>query len=127
MGSIPTLSTMLSINSENEIKKIDLNVNIAKSKITNERQYVLSLFVEEINKERIGTKFKPITGRAVAMKVSLLKTNYDLYAFLSICKDYKNRHGSFGKRFWGGGKIKKVVELKDGIQKWDTTQNERHN
>lgn len=118
---------MQSINSENEIKKIDLNVNIAKSKITNERQYVLSLFVEEINKERIGTKFKPITGRAVAMKVSLLKTNYDLYAFLSICKDYKNRHGSFGKRFWGGGKIKKVVELKDGIQKWDTTQNERHN
>lgn len=77
-----------------------------ENKITNERQYVISLFVDEINKERINTKYKPITGRAVAIKLGLLKTNHDLYAFLSECRDYKHRKGSFGKRFFGGAKEK---------------------
>jgi hypothetical protein len=74
--------------------------------ITNERQDIIRQFVEELNKERIGTKFKPLTGRAVAIKLGMIKTNQGLYEFLSICKDYKNRNGSFGKRFFGGAKIK---------------------
>lgn len=77
-----------------------------KSKIKSERAYILSLFVEEINKERQGTQYKPITGRAVAMCLKLLKTNQDLYAFLSECKDYQRRNGSFGKRFFGGCKLR---------------------
>lgn len=77
-----------------------------KNKIVNQRQFILSQFVDEINKERIGTKFKPITGRIVAIKLGILKTNQELYQFLSECKDYKNRNGSFGKRFFGGCKIK---------------------
>jgi hypothetical protein len=79
-----------------------------KSRITNERQSILKEFVDEINKEREGSKWKPITGRAVAMKLQLLKTNQDLYAYLSECRDYKNRNGSFGKRFFGGSKVKKL-------------------
>lgn len=93
----------------NEIKPLFSLLSIPikqKSKITNERQDIIKQFLEEINKERIGTKFKPMTGRGVAMKLALLKTNQELYQFLSICKDYKNRHGSFGKRFFGGAKIK---------------------
>lgn len=74
--------------------------------ITNERQDIIRQFVEEINKERIGTKFKPLTGRAVAIKLGMIKTNQGLYEFFSICRDYKNRNGSFGKRFWGALKIK---------------------
>lgn len=76
-----------------------------KEKPLNERQGILKQFVEEINKERIGTKFKPITGRAVAMKTSHIPTK-DLYYLLSICKDGKNRNGSFGKVFFGSIKVK---------------------
>ena len=91
------------ISNENNIQKLDL---IFKKKTLNERQDILRQFLEEINKERLGTKFKPMTGRAVAMKVSHLKDNHTLYYFLSTCKDYKNRHGSFSKSFFGSLKIK---------------------
>lgn len=77
-----------------------------KSRITNERQDILSQFLTEINKERIGTKFKLMTGRGVAMKLSHLKDNTTLYYFLSECKDYKNRNGSFSKYFFGALKVR---------------------
>ena len=77
-----------------------------KTRITNERQFILSKFVDEINKERLDTKYKPITGRAVAMKVSHLKDNSTLYYFYSQCLDYKNRRGSFSKYFFGSIKVK---------------------
>lgn len=78
-----------------------------KSRITNERQEIISQFVDEINKERINTKFKPVTGRGIAMKLSILKTNFELRQFYSECLDYKNRNGSFGRRFFGGFKEQK--------------------
>jgi len=77
-----------------------------KRGITNERQSIVKEFVDEINKERDGTKYKPVTGRGIAMKLSILKSNEELYQFLSECRDYKNRQGSFGKRFFGGYKEK---------------------
>ena len=82
-----------------------LKLNQESSKITNERQDVLSQFLEEINKERLGTKYKPLTGRGLAIKVSHIPTK-DLYYFMSVCKDYKNRQGSFSKCFFGSLKIK---------------------
>lgn len=85
------------------LNKIDRS---QKSKITNERQDIIRQFLEEINKERIGTKYKQLTGRAVAMKVSHLKDNSTLYYFLSQCKDYKNRNGSFSKYFFGSLKVR---------------------
>lgn len=72
-----------------------------KPKITNERQSVIKEFVDEINKERTGTKWKPITPRAVAVKLGHIKDIKDLYYFLSVCRDYKNRNGSFSKCFFG--------------------------
>lgn len=83
----------------------DFKIEKPKDKITNERQSIIKEFVDEINKERIGTKFKPVTGRLIGVKLGILKTNRELYAFLSECKDYKNRGGQFGKRFFGGFKI----------------------
>lgn len=74
--------------------------------ITNERQSIVKEFVDEINKERAGTKYKPVTGRQIAIKLELLKTNHQLYAFLSECRDYQKRNGSFSKRFFGGFKDK---------------------
>lgn len=103
-GEENLIYNMLSINDEKGNTQIAL-FEIKKTKIVNERQYIISLFVEEINKERIGTKYKLLTGRAVAMKCSHIPTK-DLYHFMSVAKDYKNRKGSFGKAFFGMLKLK---------------------
>ena len=76
------------------------------SKINNERQEILSQFVEAINTERIDTKFKPIQSRAVAIKLGHVKTK-DLWSFYSQCKDYKAKKGSFSRCFFGALKINK--------------------
>lgn len=67
----------------------------AKTKISNERQYVLSMFVEEINKARQSTKYKPLPPSAIAVKLSHIKTK-ELYEFYSVCKDAN----CFSKKFW---------------------------
>ena len=73
------------------------------------RKEFLKQFVEEINKERPCTykdkngknkKLGLVTGKAVAIKLSHLSEK-DLEYFLSECRDYKNRNGSFSKRFFG--------------------------
>lgn len=70
-----------------------------------ERGLLLKQFTEEINKERQGTKWKPLTIRGLAIKLSHLSTK-DLYYMKSICQDYKNRGGSFGKCLFGSIKVK---------------------
>lgn len=85
-----------------------------KPKITNERQSIIKEFVDEINKER-PLKYKDkngniktlqkVTAKAVAVKLGHLKDLKDLYYFLSVCRDYKNRNGSFSKCFFGALKI----------------------
>ena len=100
---------MQSINENNSIEPLKHLLTLektAKSRITNERQFIISQFVEEINKERDGIKWKKVTGKGIAMKLSHLKDNGTLYFFLSQCKDYKNRSGSFGKYFFGALRIK---------------------
>lgn len=81
------------------------SINLTKTKITNKRQYILQQFVEEINKERLNTKWKPIYPKVVALKTAHLKIP-DLEFFYSECRDYKNRKGSFSKYFFGALKIK---------------------
>lgn len=80
-----------------------------ESNIVNKRQSIIKQFVDEINQERPcsyknaqGKKItlKPVTGKYIAIKLSHL-TEFDLTYFLSECKDYKNRNGSFSKRFFG--------------------------
>ncbi len=78
---------------------------IKPEKVLNDRQMIIKEMVCAINVERLGTKFKPITGRAVAMKVSHLKNIGDLFYLHSICKDYKNRHGHYSKCFFGSLKV----------------------
>lgn len=73
-----------------------------------ERASIVKEFVDEINKERDPTEYKPVTGRQIGVMLGVLKTNHELYQFLSECKDYRNRNGSFSKRFFGGFKVKKT-------------------
>lgn len=75
-------------------------INLTKTKITSKRAFILSLIIEEINKERVGTKYKPVYPKSVAIKTSHLSIA-DLEYFLSDCLDYKNRCGSFSKCFYG--------------------------
>lgn len=78
----------------------DLKLPERKTNITNRRQSIIKDFVDAINMERINTKFKKVSGKDIAIRVSHLSEN-DLYFFLSQCKDYKNRKGSFSKCFYG--------------------------
>jgi hypothetical protein len=86
---------------------------IKPTKHISKRSLIIEEFVNEINKERPytytningrKTKVGLITGKAVALKVAHLQEQ-DLIYFLSICKDYRNRKGSFSKCFFGSIKI----------------------
>ena len=71
---------------------------VEKSHAT-ERGELLTEIVTYINNERINTKFKPTTIRAVAVLLSHIPTK-DLYGVISMSKDAKNRNGSFSKYFY---------------------------
>lgn len=75
-----------------------------KSRAT-ERGELIRIMTEAINEERKGTKYKPLTLRAIAVKIGHIETK-DLYYLLSICKAEKLRGGSFGKVFFGSIKVK---------------------
>lgn len=49
---------------------------------------------------------KPLTARYVAVTLSHLDQD-ELYRFLSSCRDYKHRNGSFSKMFFGALKTRK--------------------
>lgn len=82
------------------------NFNLERKSPNSERACVIKEFVEEINRERVGTKFNPITGRVVAIKLGHIKDIQHLYRFLSQARDYKNRQKSFSKYFFGALKTK---------------------
>lgn len=81
-----------------------LNIPVQK-KVLNERQELIQRIQCAINVERVGTKYKPVTGRAVAMKVAHIPTT-DLYYLDSICRDAKNRGKKYGFVFFGSLKVK---------------------
>lgn len=64
--------------------------------ITSERQELIQRFVDKINVERAGTKWKPVTARQINTLISFLKVS-DLYWLLGECE----RAASFSKKFFG--------------------------
>lgn len=81
-----------------------MNHYLQRTGPNNERASIVKEFVDEINLERINTKYKPVTGRRIAIMLSVLKTEFELRQYLSICREYKNLKGSFSRRFYGGFK-----------------------
>lgn len=81
-----------------------INVKLPKvvSKANSKRAALIEEFVARLNLERKGTKYKPVTGRQIAVKTAHLKLP-DLYYFWSVCKEARN----FSKCFWGSLKVKK--------------------
>ena len=70
------------------------------SKATSERAEFIGMFLDKINEERVGTKYKPLEVSVVAMKVSHVPTG-DLYAFYKQCLDAD----SFGAMFFYSLKV----------------------
>lgn len=87
-----------------------------KSKITNERQSVIKMFVDALNltagtrykKNNTWVTVKEVKPSYVAYKLSHLKIQ-DLYGFYSVCRDSKS---GFSKTFYGALKTKKDVQNK---------------
>ena len=73
-----------------------------KSGPNSERAYYIGLITEEINKGRVGTKYKAITPRGIALKVGHLTTP-DVKDFYYQCEKSDN----FSKCFFGRLKTKK--------------------
>ena len=75
--------------------------------IRSERALVLFDLIKEINKEREGTKYKPVNPQFIAIKTSHLKLR-DLKWLFQTCEKYKKEgKGNFSKAFYGMLKVKK--------------------
>ncbi len=74
-------------------------------RISSERQSVVKMFLDKLNDERKNTKYKPLTGRAVAIKLSHLDLR-DMYAFYKSCEVYERKTGSFSRAFFGALKVR---------------------
>lgn len=66
------------------------------------RASIVKMFVDKINKEREGTKWPPVTGKRMAIKLSKQRTGMsdgDLFAFYKECADHKCFSSYFFWRF----------------------------
>ena len=75
--------------------------------ITGERQELIQQFVDRINLERVGTKFKPVLWRQINGLVAHVKIR-DLYWLYKTCEE----GDSFSKKFCGMLKSARVTEPK---------------
>ncbi|HCB35129.1 MAG: hypothetical protein A2W52_03395 [Candidatus Taylorbacteria bacterium RIFCSPHIGHO2_02_49_25] len=73
-------------------------------KITSERQELIQRFVDQINVERVGTKFKPVIWKQINGLIAHVKIG-DLYWLFKEC----GQGNSFSKKFFG---ILKSVRVK---------------
>ena len=85
--------------------------------ITSERQELIQRFVDKINLERIGTKFKPVIWRQINGLVAHVKIG-DLYWFFKECE----QGDSFSKKFFGILKSRRentsAPQAKPHFKKW---------
>jgi hypothetical protein len=82
------------------MQQISFNIDRFKveSKVkTSHRAEIIKEMVDLINKERVGTIYKPVTGKGIAMKVSHIKDLFTLGWFLQEGK----KQSSFSKFFFG--------------------------
>lgn len=66
---------------------------------SSERGDLLQYFTDRINERRKGTKFKPLTIRAIAVKLSHLGLR-DLYYLKSVCDEAERRGYPWAAIFW---------------------------
>jgi len=72
-------------------------------KSLNPRAELIKKFIDEIDSERVGTRYGKVNQKHVAIMLSILKTNDELHRFYAECLDYKRATGkTFSQRFFGG-------------------------
>jgi len=69
--------------------------------ISNERQLIVKDILEKVNIERLDTKYRPLTPRAIAVKVGHIKTP-DLRDFYYSCL---KADCGFSRAFWHSLKV----------------------
>lgn len=79
---------------------------IGKRKRMSERSLMVERFLNRLNADRKGTKYKPLVASGLAFKLSHVHTR-DLYHLWSECSRAKN----FGAYFWWSLKPKPPLEL----------------
>lgn len=82
-----------------QISNLIKEYKVIETSYKNKRDEIISLMVDEINKLRVGTKFKPITKRLIAIKANknpFLKDDGELELIYKECKEKQN----FSKFFW---------------------------
>jgi hypothetical protein len=79
---------------------IKLDLPPPKLTIVNERQYIIQDIVDRINKDRIGTRWKPVTWSQINGKVRHLKGFELNWFYAEACK-----RSEFSKFFFGALKI----------------------
>lgn len=74
----------------------------------NQRDELVAHFVRGINELRVGTKFKPITPKMVAIRINknpfLARNDSEVYNLLKHCQNKKN----YAKFFWVTNESKKT-------------------
>lgn len=87
----------------NNIKAQLLNFKVEETtKATSQRAETIERFLKRLNKDRENTPFKPLTARAVAIKLSHLD-QWDLDIFYKQCEQANH----FSKHFWWALKVQK--------------------
>ncbi len=75
------------------MKKISFSSHLLKEPVKDvprsKRAELIGQFLEKLNESRIGTKFKPLTARSVAVMLGYIKTE-DLYRFYKECEYQKS-------------------------------------
>lgn len=78
------------------IGELGYQPQLEKAKGGSERAELIGQFLVRLNQARVGTKWKPLTARAVAVKLGHVPTR-DLYAFLKECERAQSFSAFF---FW---------------------------
>jgi len=86
-------------NTVNNITNRQFYLTFKPSKYKNRRDEIIQELVTGINKQRIGTKYKPITAKCLAIKCNLnpfLKDTTELELVKKECE----KVGNYKKLFW---------------------------
>ncbi len=80
---------MKAISFEMMTKRFETLREQPRSKITNQRQELIKKFLDRLNEDRDGSKYKKISPAFVGVKMSFMSES-ELHRFYGYCNDAKN-------------------------------------
>ncbi len=86
-------------NNRKQMEKINFQVNISPSIFRSRRDELISRLTDGINFKRLGTKYKPVTTRQIAIRCNMnpfLKSDSELNYEIEECE----RKETYAHFFW---------------------------